>query len=107
MIKNGSAMRTALLAGVSLLPVLLFSGASQAQEATATKNSGVEEVVITARHRDENVQNIAAAVSVLGGELLTKTNTTTITQLTEMIPSVQFSSYNPRNSQINNCCSQI
>ncbi len=101
MTMNGSAMRMALLAGVSILPVLLSAGVAQAQEATATKSAGVEEVVITARHRDENVQNIAAAVSVLGGELLTKTNTTTITQLTEMIPSVQFSSYNPRNSQIN------
>lgn len=101
MTMNGTAMRMALLAGASILPVLLSAGSAQAQAATATKSAGVEEVVITARHRDENVQNIAAAVSVLGGDLLTKTNTTTITQLTEMIPSVQFSSYNPRNSQIN------
>jgi len=92
------ALKRLLLAGVACLP---FMGASLAQAAEESEDTTVGELVVTARHRTENVQDVPAAVSVLGGEMLANTNTTNINQLSEMLPSVQFTAYNPRNSQIN------
>jgi iron complex outermembrane receptor protein len=92
-------MKRLLLAGVACLP---FAGLPLAAHAAdAPDPATVGEVVVTARHRVENVQDVPAAVSVLGGEMLTNTNTTNINQLAELLPSVQFTAYNPRNSQIN------
>jgi iron complex outermembrane receptor protein len=59
------------------------------------------EVVVTARHRTENIQKVPVAVSVLSGDFLAKTNTTTISQIAQLQPSVQFSFFNPRNANIN------
>lgn len=96
---RASTMKRLLLAGVACLP---FAGLPlAARAADAPDAATVGEVVVTARHRVENVQDVPAAVSVLGGEILTNTNTTNITQLSELLPSVQFTAYNPRNSQIN------
>ena len=96
---RASTMKRLLLAGVACLP---FAGSPLAAHAAdAPDTATVGEVVVTARHRVENVQDVPAAVSVLGGEMLTNTNTTNINQLAELLPSVQFTAYNPRNSQIN------
>ena len=96
---HASKMKRLLLAGVACLPLASLPLAAQAADAPGAATVG--EVVVTARHRVENVQDVPAAVSVLGGDALTNTNTTNITQLAELLPSVQFTAYNPRNSQIN------
>ena len=61
----------------------------------------VAEVVITARHRSEDVQSVPVAVSVLGGDFINKTNTSNIAQLSQFVPSVQFTFFNARNANIN------
>ena len=92
---HASKMKRLLLAGVACLPLASLPLAAQAADAPGAATVG--EVVVTARHRVENVQDVPAAVSVLGGDALTNTNTTNITQLAELLPSVQFTAYNPRN----------
>ncbi len=59
------------------------------------------EVVVTARHRMENVQSVPATVSVVGGDFIARTNTTQVAQLVRYLPSVQFAFFNPRNSSLN------
>ena len=90
---SGAAAQSAPLAAGS-------AGVDAAAEAEAAPGQ-VEEVVVTARHRQENAQTVPAALSVVGGDFIAKTNTTNITQLTRYIPSVQFTAFNPRNSSIN------
>ena len=85
---------------------LLLTGAAAAPlaaraDAPAGEETVVQDVVVTARHREENVQNVPAAVTAIGGELLSATNTTGIAQIANLVPSLQFFSVNPRNSQMN------
>jgi iron complex outermembrane recepter protein len=60
-----------------------------------------EDIVVTARRRDEQVQDVPLAISVLGGEQLDKTGSINVGRLTQIQPSVQFFSTNPRNSAAN------
>jgi iron complex outermembrane receptor protein len=57
--------------------------------------------VITARHRTEDVQKVPVAVSVIGGDFIDKTNTSNIAQISQFVPSVQFTFFNARNANIN------
>ena len=87
-----------LLAGTALAaPVLAVAADALADAATAS----VAEVVVTSRHRSEEAQKVPVALSVIGGDFLAKTNTTNIAQLSQFVPSLQFSFFNPRNANIN------
>ncbi len=70
-------------------------------DAAGTTITGVGEVVVTARHRTEDAQKVPTALSVVSGAFLTKTNTTNIAQVAELIPSLQFTFFNPRNANLN------
>jgi len=69
---------------------------SQAIDAT---NSG--DIVVTARRREERVQDVPIAMSVIGGNELTKTGAFNLQRLQQQQPTLQFYSSNPRNSAIN------
>ena len=68
---------------------------------TAADDAGSQDIVITARRRDENLQQVPIAVSVLGDERLTSTGSFNVGRLTQIQPSLQFYSTNPRNSAAN------
>lgn len=70
---------------------------------TAEVDSGAdaEEVVVTARRREESAQAIPIAVSVVGGEHLESTGTFNIGRLQQIAPTLQFYSSNPRNTALN------
>ena len=81
---------------------LLGHGAASAQAAGATQAAAdAGAIVVTARHRTEDVQKVPVAVSVIGAAQLDKTNTTNIQQLQQLVPSVQFTFFNARNANIN------
>lgn len=67
---------------------------------TAQASEG-EVVVVTARRREEQVQDVPLAVSVLSGASLEATGNNTVARLTQLLPSFQFYSTNPRNSAAN------
>ena len=56
------------------------------------------DVVVTARRRSENAQNVPAALSVLSGDLIDQSYTVNTQGLTTLIPSLNYSSANPRNT---------
>ena len=62
-----------------------------AQQAGAS--SGIEEIVVTAQRREENLQDVGIAVTALGGELLTNLNITTATDITRAVPSLKMNAY--------------
>ncbi|HEU0066889.1 MAG TPA: TonB-dependent receptor [Sphingomonas sp.] len=59
------------------------------------------EIVVTARRRAESVQRVPIAMSVIGGTALAETGTYNVSRLTQLQPSLQFYSTNPRNSAAN------
>jgi iron complex outermembrane receptor protein len=77
--------------------VVLPVAAQQAADSTA-KKSGLEEIIVTARYRAENLQTIPVAASVVDGELLDRSHTVNTQQLTQFVPSLYYNSANPRNT---------
>ena len=59
---------------------------------------GLEEIVVTARYRSENLQTIPLAASVVDGETLDRSHTVNTQQLTQFVPSLYYNSANPRNT---------
>lgn len=80
------------------------SGTSHADPAAAeSAKSGntLESIVVTARRREEQVQDVPLAVSVVNASTLEKTGTFNVGKLSQLQPSIQFYSSNPRNSAAN------
>ena len=66
----------------------------------AIANSGGD-IVVTARRRRETVQSVPIAISVIGGTALAETGAYNVNRLTQLQPTLQFYSTNPRNSSAN------
>ncbi|UJP63768.1 TonB-dependent receptor [Mongoliitalea daihaiensis] len=59
------------------------------------------EVLITSRRRQEEIQAVPIAVSVIGGALVEDAQAFNVNRLKELVPSVQLYSSNPRNTTLN------
>ncbi len=59
------------------------------------------EVTVTARRRNEELQQIPIAVAVIGAKELDNANSFNVNSVKELIPSVQLYSSNPRNTTLN------
>jgi iron complex outermembrane receptor protein len=62
--------------------------------------AAVEHVTVTARRREEQAQEVPISLSVVGVQQIEATGTYNVGQLTQLTPSVQFFSSNPRNTAI-------
>src|ERR1700755_2512404 len=100
-----AASRAALLGGAA--PAALAQEARRAPAATdanAAANSAdntVKEVIVTARRRAENVQSVPVRLAVVTSETLDKTGAYNVGRLSQIQPSLQFYSQNPRNTSVN------
>jgi iron complex outermembrane receptor protein len=56
------------------------------------------DVIVTARRRAEDAQKVPGALSVVGGNLLDQSYSVNTQNLTTLIPSLNYSSANPRNT---------
>ena len=72
-----------LLAGLSALPVC---GAVAADEQEPTLQS----VTVTATRREESLQKVPVAVSVLEGEQLERDNRNGVASIAQQVPSLNF-----------------
>ena len=66
--------------------------------AAETAPDGVPEVIVTARRRAEDAQKVPGSLSVIGGQLLDRSYTVNTQQLSQLVPSLNYSSANPRNT---------
>ena len=66
-----------------------------------TAQQGGGDIVVTARRRAETVQRVPIAVSVIGGAAIAETGAYNVGRITQLQPSLQFYSTNPRNSAAN------
>ncbi|HEU0044650.1 TonB-dependent receptor [Sphingomonas sp.] len=66
-----------------------------------TAQQGGGDVVVTARRRAETVQRVPIAISVIGGSAIAETGAYNVNRITQLQPSLQFYSTNPRNSAAN------
>jgi len=86
----------AILAAHAAAATYAATPAAQPVEATG----GIEEVVVTAQRRTENVQNVPIAIQAFTGENLAQLNITTFDDFIKYLPNVSASSAGPGQSQI-------
>ncbi|MEO6338701.1 MAG: TonB-dependent receptor, partial [Caulobacteraceae bacterium] len=82
-------MRRTLLAGSAIACILLPASAIAQGAAPQAGATALEEVVVTAQRREENLQRAAIAVSAVTGNALTQQSITQATDLTRMVPALQ------------------
>jgi iron complex outermembrane receptor protein len=76
--------------------------AAAAEPAADAADAGGPEILVTAsRRRDENVQDVPIALSVVSAESLEARGDYTLLQVQQQVPSLQVFSFNPRNTNIN------
>ena len=80
------------------VPACLVASPLVAQAPAESSARGLDEIIVTARHRDENLQAVPVAVSVVDGELLDRAHTVNTQQLSQLVPSLYYNSANPRNT---------
>jgi iron complex outermembrane receptor protein len=92
-----------LLAGQAVTPSTVSdqpaSPTPPANAPEASQNGG--DILVTARRRAENVQQVPVAISVTSGKTLEAQGIYNINRLTQLQPTLQFYSTNPRNTFIN------
>jgi iron complex outermembrane receptor protein len=59
----------------------------------STTPAGLEEIVVTALRREQNLQDVGVSVTALGSEALTDLNITTATDITRAVPSLKMNAY--------------
>ena len=65
------------------------------------KVNDIDEVVVTARRRDEKAQDIPIPIAVLSGAKVAESGSFNVNRVKELVPSVQLYSSNPRNTTLN------
>ncbi|MGJ3629914.1 TonB-dependent receptor [Sphingomonas sp. MMS24-JH45] len=76
-------------------------GDPQRTEVDVQRSSAAADVVVTARRRSEQAQNVPIPISVVGVKELDNTGSFNVSRLQQLQPTLQFYSTNPRNSSIN------
>ena len=77
------------------------AGAAVATDSAASASFDGAEIIVSARRRDESAQDVPIALSVVGASQLEQTGNYTLTQIQQIVPSLQVFSFNPRNTNIN------
>ena len=95
--------RVAAVLAIAITPFDLVH-ASDAGDTNAVANQVaqsppvLETVIVTARLRDEDALHVPVSLSVVDSKALDTTVTNNISQITQLVPSLNYSSPNPRNT---------
>ena len=73
---------------------------TQARQSATPTTASLGDIVVTARRRDERAQDVPIALTVVNEELLDRTGAYNVGQITQLAPSVQLLTSNPRNTAI-------
>ncbi len=84
---------------VPLASALLASGGA-AYAADATDTGSLEEVVVTAQKRTEDLQKVPISLQVLSSETLEQHQVTDFDDYAKLLPSVSFQSFGPGQTQL-------
>lgn len=89
-------MRTSLIVGTTVLVLANIDGAAMAQTtdvaADADAGTGIQDIVVTARKRAENVQNVPVAISAISGDALATRGLVQTNDLAGSVPNLQIQS---------------
>lgn len=93
-------MRSSKFMGLVTCSVVAVTVPAAAQEA-APDAGGIEDIVVTAQKREQNLQDVPVAVSAVSGEALTEKGITQFSDLTQVSPSLTLTvGVQPANSSV-------
>ena len=89
---NAESSRVARWSLAASIGVVFASAADAQAQAVATAGAAdqLEEVMVTAQRRTQNVQDIPYNISVVGGDELARTGTTGLSQLAHIVPGLTY-----------------
>jgi len=87
-----SSIRTGLAAGVLLCAIAL-----PAADALAAAEGGdtLEEIIVTAQKREQNLQSVGTSITAFDGASLQEQNLKDVTDIATQTPGLQFNQYSP------------
>lgn len=86
---------------MSATAIALVPAMAHAQDAGQT-SSGLEEIIVTAQKREQNMQDVPVAVTALSGETLTNRGVASVADLPRLAPSLTLTQGNvPTNNSLN------
>ena len=94
-------MRVYLLSMLCVAAPMIVSTPAFAEPSSpvpAAAVAAVPQIIVTARRRAEDAQSVPLALSVVRGELIDRSYTVNTSQLSQLVPSLNYSSANPRNT---------
>ncbi|MGC4252863.1 MAG: TonB-dependent receptor [Sphingobium sp.] len=87
------------------IPFALLASPVQAQTAapqeSATDDSGVGDIVVTASRREESLQSVGISVTAIGGENLVKLGVKQMTDVVAQVPGFKYRAYSPSSTVFN------
>lgn len=78
------------ICATALGSVLLLSGTARAASPSSADSGGLEEVVVTAQYRQENLQNTALAITAVSGEMLQEQGVRNVEDLGLVVPNASI-----------------
>lgn len=81
------------LAGLSWLALGAVPAVAQEAAPDAANDSGIQEIVVTAQKKAENIQSVPISIAAVGGETLKAFNVTTLQALQGTVPNVQIDNF--------------
>lgn len=82
-------------------PAQQVPGAEGRDAEDVQRSSAASDIIVTARRRQEQVQDVPIPISVVGVKELDSTGSFNVARLAQIQPTLQFYSTNPRNSSVN------
>ena len=97
-ITGGFVRKIGILAACAASVVPVSAYADDGRSGAEAPAPGGDPIIVTARRRAEDAQKVPAALTVADGEALTRTYTVNTNQLSQLVPTLNYSSPNPRNT---------
>ena len=85
-------MRLSTILATSVAAIALSAGAASAQQAPTEGASQVDDVIVTARKREERLQDVPIAVTAVSGETLEREQINVIKDVAGLTPGLNISS---------------
>jgi iron complex outermembrane receptor protein len=76
-------------------------GSAETADAAGTETAPENAIIVTARRRDEQAQDVPIAIGVLDGRALNDTGAFSVYKIQQLAPTLQIYSSNPRNTAVN------
>ena len=94
------AFISGLLASASALPVMAATDTATADAAAQGSGAAVQEVIVTATKREENLQSVPISVQALTPAILAQHQVNSSDDYIKLLPSVSFQSFGPGQSEM-------